>query len=423
MTTRAVWPTKYVNDLPDSAFLHIRPGGRKDASGKTVPRSLRMFPYKDKSGKVDLPHLRNALARIPQSKLPEDVKKRLAAKARRLLSQTKRSAHGGDLWSINPMDGSFRDGGAHAHPLSEDDGYDYARGGAHRHIFLLDDGRIALTDLDGVHQHDGSGSDAHDHVVAIQSDAGVEVLRTKKSEPHAHERLSNGSTYAGVHTCTLSVGGKTYRSLAAEEIREATNAGKLSYEALLRAKSLTRRHVGSAPPAASAAAATAGEDDAPVAVARKIELRSEAVKRGIVYGVVLSPHSFDTYETWFDPATIETAAHDWLIRSRLIDRDHEKVSDSVVVESFIEPYPGAEDEEKAMRNEPHRITERPFGGDVVRSGEWIVAVRLSDEDRAALARGELSGLSINGTARRRPLTEGQGPPATEVVKMGPLTPA
>ncbi len=80
----AVWTTAFMNDLPDSSFLHIESGGEKDADGKTTPRSLRHFPYKDASGKVDLPHLRNALARIPQSNLPADVKARVISKAQRL---------------------------------------------------------------------------------------------------------------------------------------------------------------------------------------------------------------------------------------------------------------------------------------------------------------------------------------------------
>jgi len=78
------WTRKYINDLPDSAFLYIEPGGEKDEEGKTKPRSLRHFPYKNAEGKVDLPHLRNALARIPQSKLSEEVKERVIAKARRI---------------------------------------------------------------------------------------------------------------------------------------------------------------------------------------------------------------------------------------------------------------------------------------------------------------------------------------------------
>jgi hypothetical protein len=64
----AVWSTKFVNDLPDSSFAAIMPGGEKDEGGKTTPRGLRKLPYKDATGKVDLPHLRNALARIGATK-------------------------------------------------------------------------------------------------------------------------------------------------------------------------------------------------------------------------------------------------------------------------------------------------------------------------------------------------------------------
>ena len=63
----AVWDTAYVNDLPDSAFLLIAPGGKKDGDGKTVPRDLRYFPVRNAAGDVDAAHLRNALARIPQA--------------------------------------------------------------------------------------------------------------------------------------------------------------------------------------------------------------------------------------------------------------------------------------------------------------------------------------------------------------------
>lgn len=87
----ATWSTSYVNSLPDDAFLYIKPGGKKDSDGKTVPRDNRMFPYKDANGDVDLPHLRNAAARIPQSDLSDSLKEQLASKASRLLKQ-----HGGD---------------------------------------------------------------------------------------------------------------------------------------------------------------------------------------------------------------------------------------------------------------------------------------------------------------------------------------
>jgi len=82
----AVWTTAYVNSLPDSSFLYIEPGGTKDASGKTMPRSLRHLPYKDANGKIDLPHLRNAIARAPQTtSIPESLRKKAQARAQRLL--------------------------------------------------------------------------------------------------------------------------------------------------------------------------------------------------------------------------------------------------------------------------------------------------------------------------------------------------
>jgi HK97 family phage prohead protease len=58
---RAQMAAAAINDLPDSAFAYIEPGGQKDDSGKTVPRSLRHFPVHDEA------HVRNALSRAPQS--------------------------------------------------------------------------------------------------------------------------------------------------------------------------------------------------------------------------------------------------------------------------------------------------------------------------------------------------------------------
>jgi len=71
---KAVWTTAYVNDLPDSAFAYIEPGGSKDEGGKTKPRSLRHLPYKDKGGKPDAAHVRNALARLPQTHISDKAK-------------------------------------------------------------------------------------------------------------------------------------------------------------------------------------------------------------------------------------------------------------------------------------------------------------------------------------------------------------
>jgi len=85
---KAEWTTAFVNDLPDSSFAIILPGGEKDENGKTTPRKLRKLPYKDASGEIDIPHLRNALARLPQADLTEEQR----AKARRKLVAAARTA-------------------------------------------------------------------------------------------------------------------------------------------------------------------------------------------------------------------------------------------------------------------------------------------------------------------------------------------
>ena len=98
--TKAVWSAAQINELPDAAFAIVLPGGKKDKFGKTVPRTLRMLPHHNSSvksptenGSVDLPHLRNGLARVNQAKMsPEQkakAKAHLQAHAKELLGAKK----------------------------------------------------------------------------------------------------------------------------------------------------------------------------------------------------------------------------------------------------------------------------------------------------------------------------------------------
>lgn len=90
-----VWSTEYKNDLPDSHFFYVETGGQKDESGKTVPRTLRHFPYKDSAGKVDLPHVRSAVDQAPKSNLPASVIEDVQREGRRILdahSKTEKTA-------------------------------------------------------------------------------------------------------------------------------------------------------------------------------------------------------------------------------------------------------------------------------------------------------------------------------------------
>jgi hypothetical protein len=95
-SVKAAWTAKYINALSDSAFAFIESGGTKDADGLTAPRSLRHFPYKDDTGALDEAHVKNALARIPQSKLSDADKatalKVITAAAKKLKIEVAASA-------------------------------------------------------------------------------------------------------------------------------------------------------------------------------------------------------------------------------------------------------------------------------------------------------------------------------------------
>jgi len=105
----AEWTSAFINDLPDSSFLYVAPGGKKDSDGKTTPRSLRFFPYKDSTGQVDLPHLRNALARIPQSSLSASLKDTLTQKGQKLLAAQQPSRSARIEFRARPLGYELRD--------------------------------------------------------------------------------------------------------------------------------------------------------------------------------------------------------------------------------------------------------------------------------------------------------------------------
>src|ERR1043166_2958780 len=77
-----------INNLPDSAFAYIESGGSKDSSGRTTPRSLRHFPIHDAA------HVRNALARAPQSPFGAKAMPKIKAAAKKFGVQVSDSDSG-----------------------------------------------------------------------------------------------------------------------------------------------------------------------------------------------------------------------------------------------------------------------------------------------------------------------------------------
>ena len=101
MDDKAAMTSADINDLPDSAFAYIESGGTKDSGGKTVPRSLRHFPIHDAA------HVRNALARAPQSPFGKQAMPKILAAAKKFgVGQGQKAL--GEM-KAEPMDGSRLD--------------------------------------------------------------------------------------------------------------------------------------------------------------------------------------------------------------------------------------------------------------------------------------------------------------------------
>jgi len=97
---------KSINDLPDSAFAYIEPGGEKDDQGKTVPRSKRHFPIHDAA------HVRNALARAPQSPFGAKAMPKIKAAAKKFgIEVGDRSSSDGVITRTHHADLSIRGDG------------------------------------------------------------------------------------------------------------------------------------------------------------------------------------------------------------------------------------------------------------------------------------------------------------------------
>ena len=102
--TKAVLSAKAQNDLPDSDFAYIEPGGKKDDEGKTTPRSKRHFPIHDAA------HVRNALARAPQSPFGKKALPKIKAAAKKFGIEVSKSAISDTLFALADLNKAAADG-------------------------------------------------------------------------------------------------------------------------------------------------------------------------------------------------------------------------------------------------------------------------------------------------------------------------
>lgn len=129
-----------------------------------------------------------------------------------------------------------------------------------------------------------------------------------------------------------------------------------------------------------------------------------AVEKQIVYGVVLDPYRVDLQREWVPPAEIESTAHGFVKKSRVIGFEHLERADARLVESWVEPYPSREDYLAALENRPHRVFKRQFGDDEIHSGSWVAGVELGDKEWAQYKKGELGAFSIGGFSFKSKVT-------------------
>lgn len=155
---RAAMSTADINDLPDSAFAYIEPGGSKDAEGKTTPRSKRHFPVNDAA------HVRNALARAPQSPFGDKAMPAIKAAAAKFgvgvsdekaagMPLERRASAADDINLANETDYDIADAphtvsASHDHQHAHADGTVHGHGHAHAVAPQHDHGHSATVVVD-----------------------------------------------------------------------------------------------------------------------------------------------------------------------------------------------------------------------------------------------------------------------------------
>jgi hypothetical protein len=105
----------------------------------------------------------------------------------------------------------------------------------------------------------------------------------------------------------------------------------------------------------------------------------------IVYGVVSEPNVIDLQGDRLSKSEIRAACHKFMQTGQRIGKEHSGVAKASIIESYIAP------------------TDFKCNGQVVKSGSWVMAVKIHDNDLwQAVKKGDITGFSIAGTGTRTP---------------------
>ena len=127
------------------------------------------------------------------------------------------------------------------------------------------------------------------------------------------------------------------------------------------------------------------KSDAEATYETQSPILAKSEKKQIAYGVVYAPDVVDTQGDFMKAETIEQAAHDYMLKSQAVDKEHtfEVLDGAKIVESYIAP------------------CDMELGGTKIVKGSWVMGTKVTnDEVWQQIKKGEISAYSIGGTGER-----------------------
>ena len=122
---------------------------------------------------------------------------------------------------------------------------------------------------------------------------------------------------------------------------------------------------------------------------RQVKITKSDSDRRLVYGIVLEPEVVDAHNDVVSIDEIENAAHNYLIKSRMIGDQHSKPAKADIVESYIAP------------------TDLDIGGQQIKKGSWVMVTKVHDDGMwSGIKKGAYTGYSIGGYAVKEPIEDG-----------------
>ena len=123
---------------------------------------------------------------------------------------------------------------------------------------------------------------------------------------------------------------------------------------------------------------------------RQVKIAKSDTDRRLVYGVVLEPEVIDAHNDIVSIDEIENAAHNYLIKSRMIGDQHSKPAKADIVESYIAP------------------ADLDICGQQIKKGSWVMVTKVHDDNMwSGIKKGAYTGYSIGGYAVKEPIEDGR----------------